>query len=171
MLYPGWVPADELWAIIMIMGMVLLVPAILVVYEVHKAGDRDYTLRSRKKRLMPLAIQSIMLLSASAASLGLLHLDFEALRFILLLNALVVVLWLITYKWKISFHMAGTTFLALHIWLEPPFVYGNYLLLLLTAIPLLAAWARWRLHVHTPEQLLAGFGLGMAVACCVIFIS
>jgi len=133
-------------------------------FDIMMPGSRD--------RIMPLLSSSIfyylgyMLLSKGRA--------FPEFKLFLLASVLVIVaLLVISFKWKISNHMAaigglaGTLFaLSFRSGMNPV-----YSLLIVVLISGLVGTARLILEKHTIGQLIAGYGLGFSVLYAIIYFS
>ena len=63
----------------------------------------------------------------------------------------VLILIIITYFWKISFHTSWVTFFCITYYI----IFGKWALLLITSIPLVG-WARVKIKRHTPAQVVCG---------------
>lgn len=117
----------------------------------------------RKDRFIPLIVSA---LSYYFALFLINKLPFHVPVFIKLLISgsliLIVINLLINLKWKISAHLIGISgLLALVISFSIIF-YSNLMdvIILLTVISGIIAWARLELQVHNPEQVYSGFLLG-----------
>ncbi len=133
-------------------------------FDILMPGSRD--------RVMPLLSSSIfyylgyMLLSKARA--------FPEFKLFLLASVLVIVaLLVISFKWKISNHMAaigglsGTLFaLSFRSGMNPV-----YSLLIVVLISGLVGTARLILEKHTIGQIIAGYGLGFSVLYAIIYFS
>lgn len=139
--------------------LITLLPSIVILqviiplaylYIAPKIGLASaWDLPKRKERYLFLAVISIssimsLLLIYSFGTKLLFHLN-------LLLFILLLVLFEITLRWKISLHISLNTTGAILI----NFLFGWNLLFLFLAIPLIF-WARLTLKKHTAWQLLAG---------------
>jgi phosphatidylglycerol---prolipoprotein diacylglyceryl transferase len=81
----------------------------------------------------------------------------------LILNFTFLLGFLITFFWKISFHMIMATliiFFTIHVWQTP------YIYLLIFTLPLIG-WSRLQLRRHSLKQVLGGFFLSIA---CILLV-
>lgn len=144
--HPAWRAADlALWA-----GLALI-PGLLLVFGLRRGFWTDMDLGQLKERrtFLPWASLSSV---ALAVSFFLVRVP-AGLRF----AAAAVALWLtassvVSTVWKISLHEGS----ALGAWVLCFVLVGRPLALALVWVPPLVAWARLRLHRHTPAQLAAG---------------
>lgn len=90
--------------------------------------------------------------------------NFALFKTSLIIFVLIFIMFLITLFWKISIHVATNTAGVFFV----NYVYGWHFLYLFLLIPLVA-WARLKLRVHTPFQLISGFLVTACVASVYIF--
>lgn len=143
-----------------------LVPLLLLLY-LHRRGDVDsLEVRSREHRKMPLTVT--LLCAATSALLMPLVVDSEAATVRAFGSALVVligVLFVVTLRWKISFHAASVAAAAatsLFAWrhaLVPEAASVVWTLLWMILVPVVA-WARVRSGAHSWSQVIAGSLIG-----------
>jgi membrane-associated phospholipid phosphatase len=135
-------------------ALVVLGPVLFLVYLLHRGLVSDLDVQRRQQRAKPL---TFTLLSAGASWLALslggasrLQVYIAAALFIE-----IALLFLITWRWKISVHCSAAASLGAATW----FLAGTALPLLL-GLPLIA-WSRVRLRRHTFWQTVAGSALGI----------
>ncbi len=90
-------------------------------------------------------------------------------RFVMILSLAafgqLIIIFVITLKWKISGHAAAVSTFSALCWL----FYGSLAGFVFILIPIVI-WARLRLQRHTPLQTLAGTVLGLLTLVAIIFI-
>jgi hypothetical protein len=67
--------------------------------------------------------------------------------------------------YRVSYHLAAVTTLIIMAVLT----WGRFLLVLSVAIPLVS-WAKYRLHEHSPPQIMAGIALAVAVIVTMLYL-
>jgi len=155
----GWFLLSSIFSVV--------VPALVVLWELRRGGISDWHISDRRQRLKPsiLAAASIGSLVPLAVIISLGG-PIELLAVYVTGLVLVVLSLVITSVWKISQHAlsiaTSTTALCALI--------GTLAVPLLLLIPLIA-WARVRLKAHTVLQVLAGAGMGAVttLACFRLF--
>jgi membrane-associated phospholipid phosphatase len=164
------VAADKAILLLQVWGLTFWLPGLLC-WLLYKAGYiSSVELYERRQRPLPLLIAA---LSFAAATWRVAQLPHGSLL-VTVLNAMTIAVLLtlcITLRWKISAHgvgMGGAVGLLLWLRLALPYSTAPAAVTpwLLTGLGLAAAvaWARLALRAHTPAQILAGLGLGTAVA-------
>ncbi|KUG06101.1 hypothetical protein ASU33_01670 [Solirubrum puertoriconensis] len=143
----------------------------LATWLLYRAGRiSSVELYERRQRPLPLLLTALgfgaatALLSSTAA--------YRAPLLLLMLGSItlaVVCTLLITFWWKVSAHgigMGGALGLLVFLLLGsyPVGPAGPRWLLAVGAVAAAVSWARLALRAHTPAQVLAGLGLGAAVA-------
>jgi membrane-associated phospholipid phosphatase len=76
-----------------------------------------------------------------------------------------LVMMVITLRWKISIHAAGVAGPSMFLVLKYNLVLWPFLI-----VTLLVCWSRWRLRVHTIEQVLAGATLSVIVTAVMVYL-
>lgn len=138
-----------------------VVPSLGIAGMKYKGWVKSYEMEDRSERILPL---SLMIVTYSVVQLLLKSLLVNSIfnYFLLAMTMLLIVTLVVTFFWKISFHMIGLggifgTLLALN------FVFNRYIPELIFG-PLLISGivgtARLKLKAHTNAQIYAGFILG-----------
>lgn len=150
--------AQEFWRWGGFAFLLLVLPSALYVFYTWKKERRiDLDITRREDRIVPLMLASLGALFAGY----LIQTRQESASLLLLSNVLVamlVLLTIVTFVWKISLHAAT---LMATVSLIIVFRGWEFAWLYLLIIPI--AWARLRLNQHTPAQLLAGSLSGVAI--------
>lgn len=137
--------------------LAVLVPITYLIWKVHRGEISDFHIQVREQRIRPL----VLTLACSVTALGSLWAG-QAPRMLQIFAGMgtlqITILLLVTLNWKISGHAAAMGSFAVFIWS----LYGNIATPALLAIPLVA-WARIRLHRHTPAQTFAGSLVGIVI--------
>ena len=76
-----------------------------------------------------------------------------------------LVMLVITLRWKISIHAAGVAGPSMFLVLKYNLVLWPFLIM-----TLLVCWSRWRLKVHTIEQVFAGATLSVIVTAIMVYL-
>lgn len=146
-----------LWGAVAIL-FVTVIPFAYIVRGVRRRTLTDHHVRRREQRTLPLlfGIASVVVLLALVVLLGAPH---DLIALIVATVAGLAISLLITLFWKISVHAGATAgaFTILAILFGPWF-------LLFSPLVALIAWSRVELGDHTPAQVIAGTGVGAAVA-------
>ena len=135
----------------------VLIPILILLWELHRGGVSDWDISDRRQRLKPSLIGAALIgalvpLGAIIALSG----PVELLAVYTTSLVLVLLSLSITSVWKISQHSlsVGTATTMLCAFLGP-LAAPAFLLIPLTA------WSRVRLGAHSPQQVLAGIGMGV----------
>ncbi len=142
----------------------VVLPTLYVFWLVKKKLVSDFHIPIRRQRIRPMIF---MLISGvvSIIALTLLHPP----RFIIYLGVAaclqLVVIFVITLRWKISGHAAAVSTFSALCWL----LFGSLAGFVFILIPIVI-WARLRLKRHTPMQTLAGTVLGLLTLVGLIFV-
>ncbi|MHB8276928.1 MAG: hypothetical protein ACYDIA_04660 [Candidatus Humimicrobiaceae bacterium] len=135
-----------------------IMPFIFLVFLYKKKIITDLHVPRREDRLKPLLVSNISYI------LG--YFVFFILKAPVYLRALfftsfltTILLTIITYFWKISFHTSWITFTSITYYV----FFGKWALFLLLLVPLVA-WARIKIKRHTIGQVLAGSLLTLITA-------
>ena len=145
----------------------VLIPALVVFWELRRGGIGDWSISDRRQRLKP-TIVGIASLGA-LVPLGAIIVfggPVELLAVYTTGLVLVVLSLGVTSVWKISQHALSVATATTMLWA----FLGTLAAPLLLLIPLIA-WARVRLGAHTALQVLAGAGMGVGttLVCFRIF--
>lgn len=129
----------------------------------------SYFMPTAEERKIPLLLASFLLLVCAF----LLQKINTPMIFPLFINSSSVVILfcaLISWKWKISTHMAGIAGLVgLVLGITLKWMIDLRLLLaVLILLSGLIGWARLKMQAHTPAQIYAGFGLGFTVVFLIV---
>ncbi|KXK09330.1 MAG: hypothetical protein UZ22_OP11002001112 [Microgenomates bacterium OLB23] len=127
----------------------VLVPGAYMAYSMKKGYIEDFDVSKRQERY---GIMSVYLVAhIMNIVLAYLYMTPEFLEKLLIAALTYTTIYIITFYWKISLHMAinivGITFINMAT--------GWHYVWLYALIPIVA-WSRLRLKMHTPLQLLAG---------------
>jgi membrane-associated phospholipid phosphatase len=146
-----------LWtALCIVFGSLIPFIFILILYKKKKINDLHVP--KREERIKPTLVTLVSYM------LG--FFVFYILRSPVYLRAIffgsfltVIVLVLITYFWKISFHTSWITFFCITYYI----IFGKWAILLAVCIPLIA-WARVRIKRHSVAQVIAGSAVTVITA-------
>ncbi len=144
-----------LWAGVYAVLSVLL-PMVYVVLMLRRGRVSDIDLQLREQRIKPLIV-SIGCSSATCLALTFGAAPFPMVVLVASMWLQMVVIFLITLRWKISMHGAAAAATGAVAWA----MIGTPLPLLF-GLPLIA-WSRVRLRRHTLAQTIAGALLGLAI--------
>lgn len=130
-------------------------PTLYVFWLVNRKLITDFHIPIRRQRIKPM----LVMLASAFISLGLLVIIHPP-RFVILLSITavtqLVLIFLITLKWKISGHAATISTFSILCWV----LFGPIAGFVFILIPVVI-WARLRLRRHTPLQTIAGTVLGL----------
>jgi membrane-associated phospholipid phosphatase len=139
-------------------------PTLYVFWLVKKKKVSDFHIPIRSQRIRPM----VFMLVTTVISLFLL-IGLHTPRFVMILSLAafgqLIIIFVITLKWKISGHAAAVSTFSALCWL----FYGSLAGFVFILIPIVI-WARLRLKRHTPLQTLAGTVLGLLTLVAIIFI-
>lgn len=128
----------------------VIVPASYLYLAPKLGWAESWELIQRKERYAFIGVTSISLLILLAVVI---MFGNSLLQNIFMIFLVVIgILFVITFFWKVSMHVALNTFTAIMI----NFLYGWSMPWLYLIIPAIV-WARFKLKRHTPAQLLVGF--------------
>ena len=146
------------WALIYIM-LVCVLPAVYIVYGVHKGRITDRHIRIRRQRMLPLAVT---LLCTALAFLGTSWLGAPPLlpRLALFTLIEVILIMVITFAWQISIHAASISGAVVVL----AMMFGPLPALVIFPFVPLVGTARVKLRRHTVRQVLAGVLVGALCA-------
>ncbi len=134
-----------------------LLPIILLYILKVRGIIGDLMVNERDERLIPFAsVFGSYLLGAALLRVYNAPPTIVALMVSYVITSLVMLL--ITLRWKISIHAAGVAGPSMFLVLRYNLVLWPFLL-----VTLLVCWSRWRLRVHTIEQLFGGAILSVIV--------
>ena len=128
-------------------------------------------MENKRERLLPFSVVTILYF-LSFFLMKQMGVPPTILNVILAGGILILIIVLITIRWKISAHMAGigalsATLVAFTVVLKADFI--GYLLISLFVAGILGT-ARMVLKSHTPQEVYAGFGLGVTVLSLTYFV-
>ena len=154
---------DSLWSYFYLPSFFSGVLPILLLYYLRKTGKiGDMMVNEREQRFIPFAsvfasylIGAIMLWVFNAP------LTMMALMISYVVTSLVMMF--ITLRWKISIHAAGVAGPSMFLVLRYNLVLWPFLI-----VTLLVCWSRWRLKVHTIEQIFGGAILSVIVTTVMV---
>ena len=139
---------------------------VLYVYSLVKRGHiTDFHMKVREQRTWPL----IMILAIALAVFSVLYFG-GAPRLLLIISAVAIIqlmmIVLITLRWKISGHCTAASGLAVLV----TALFGQVLLPVFLLVPVVA-WSRVRLDRHTLYQSIAGIVLGLVTATSILYFT
>jgi membrane-associated phospholipid phosphatase len=156
---------SSLFWILVFIASLIIPPTVFVLTLVHKGKISDFHMNIREERARPL-----FAIFAYAALIFLFMYLGGAPRLMLIVTAAallqILLVFLITLKWKISGHCtsaAGLAFLTIAL-------YGENVIPLTLIVPVIA-WSRIRLGRHTISQTLAGSFLGAATVIIILYLT
>lgn len=139
-----------------------LLPIILLYILKQKGVIGDLMVNDRDERLIPfVSVFGSYLLGAALLWVFNAPLVIVALMVSYVITSLVMLL--ITLRWKISIHAAGVAGPSMFLVLTYNLALWPFLL-----VTLLVCWSRWRLKVHTIEQLFGGAILSVVVTTIMV---
>ncbi len=161
----GMIPQDtRLYIYLVVFGATLLFP--LIAMPVYKSSKviSDFMMPKAEERKIPLLFTSFMYLIGAFV----LQKINAPLIFPLFLNSFSVVILLcalVSWKWKISTHMASiSALIGLVLGISFKWMFDLRLLLAtMIFIAGLTAWSRLKTGEHTPTEVYSGFVLGFCV--------
>ena len=166
----GMIPAETITRIYLVTGLTTcIVPWLFMpVFKATKLIS-DYLMPETEERKIPLLFASFMHLIAAF----LLQKINAPMTFPLFVNSVSVVILicaLVSWKWKISYHMAAVAGLVgLILGISMKWMMDFRLIFAAAVLASgIIAWARLRDKEHTPAQVYAGFGLGFVVVFCIV---
>ena len=152
------------WTIVSIV-LFVAVPSLYVYSLVRRGQVSDFHMKIREQRTWPLLI--ILLISCAVFSV----LYFASAPWLLIVVSLVAIIQLmlivlITLRWKISGHCSAASGLAVLL----VALFGQTLLPAILMVPVIA-WSRIRLDRHTLSQSIAGVLLGVVTATSILYFA
>lgn len=159
------IPANAKWMIAILVFIITgLLPALIAVLMTKLGIIRSLHMNDREERIWPFIITALFYYLAYYL---LRQLDLSPVFILFMLGAFLTVVTglVISFFWKISIHMIGIgglvgafTGLSLRLMIDLPL-----LIVILVMLSGLTGFARLKLSVHTPSQVLAGFIAGFGV--------
>lgn len=148
-----------------------LLPLAFIPLFMYQKLIRNIRMEDKKERLLPFSVVTILYFLSYFLMIQM-GVPPTILKVILAGGILIFIVVLITIRWKISVHMAGigaltATLVAFTIILKADFIL--FLLISLFVAGILGT-ARMVLKAHSPQQIYAGFGLGVAVLSVTYFV-
>jgi len=166
----GMIPFEtRLYTYLIVFVSTLLLPLLSLPLLKSKNIISDYFMPTAEERKIPLLLTSFFFL-LGAFVLQKIH---APLIFPLFINSSSVVILfcaLISWKWKISTHMAGIAGLVgLILGISMKWMVDLRLILaVLILVSGITGWARLKMGAHTPAQVYAGFGLGFTIVFLIV---
>ena len=152
------------WTAISIV-LFVLIPSLYVYSLVRRGHVTDFHMKIREQRFWPLII--ILLISSVVFSIMYFG---GAPRLLLIISSVAIIqlmlIVLITYRWKISGHCTAASGVAVLV----VALFGQTLLPVSLIVPVIA-WSRIRLDRHTFTQSLAGIFLGVVTATSILYFT
>ncbi len=164
------VPEARRLIILMIFINTAVAPVLSILVLKYTGHVRDYLLRERNERILPLLIASLMFF---LTYYFLRQLSLPGLLYFYLMGAtlLVLISLMVSFLWKISIHMVSlggfTAFMII-----TSLLLNTDLILLITASFLVSGItgaSRLYLGAHTPAQVYAGYILGLGSMLLLLF--
>ncbi|OQY01768.1 MAG: hypothetical protein B6I20_07490 [Bacteroidetes bacterium 4572_117] len=149
-----------------------LIPVSIIPFLLQLKIIKTFQLKDREDRIIPLFITAI---SYYFSYYLLSRLPFHVPQFIKILiiasATLICINLIINLKWKVSSHLIGVSGLLALIFLFSIIYYADllYVLVLLSVISGIVAFARLKLNAHNPQQVYSGFLLGFLGIILVIY--
>ncbi len=139
-------------------------PTLYVFWLVKKKLVSDFHIPIRSQRIRPMVFMLVTTVISIFLLIGL-----HTPRFVMILSLAafgqLIIIFMITLKWKISGHAAAVSTFSALCWL----FYGSLAGFVFILIPIVI-WARLRLKRHTPLQTLGGTVLGLLTLVVTIYI-
>jgi membrane-associated phospholipid phosphatase len=139
-------------------------PTLYVFWLVKKKMVSDFHIPIRSQRIRPMVFMLVTTVISIFLLMGL-----HTPRFVMMLSLAafgqLVIIFVITLKWKISGHAAAVSTFSALCWL----FYGSLAGFVFILIPIVI-WARLRLKRHTPLQTLGGTVLGLLTLVVTMYI-
>ena len=151
-----------------------LIPISIIPFLLQLKLINTFRLDDRKDRIIPLFITA---LSYYFSFYLLNKLPFHVPQFIKVLvlasTILILINLFINLKWKISAHLIGIGGLLALIFTFSIVYYANllYVLVFITIVSGITAYARLKLNTHNPEQIYLGFSIGFVGMIAIIYIN
>ena len=166
----GMIPFEtRLYTYLIVFVSTLLLPLFSLPLLKAKNIISDYFMPTAEERKIPLLLTSFFFL-VGAFVLQKIHTPMIFPLFINSASVVILLCALISWKWKISTHMAGIAGLVGLI-MGISLKWMIDLRLILAALILMSgitAWARLKMDSHTPAQVYAGFGLGFTIVFLIV---
>ncbi|MEN8120787.1 MAG: PAP2 family protein [Bacteroidota bacterium] len=151
-----------------------LIPVSIIPFLLQLKLISAFQLNERKDRIIPLFVTAISYYF-SFYLLNRLHFHVPQFIKILVLASAILIMFnlFINLKWKISSHLIGISGLLSLIFIYSIVYYANllFILVLITLISGIIAFARLKLNAHSPQQIYSGFLLGFFGMMVVIYLS
>ncbi len=141
-----------------------LLPILSLYYLRHIGMIGDLMVNERDQRLIPFAcVFGSYLLGTAFLWVFNAPTTMVALMVSYVITSLVMMV--ITLRWKISIHAAGVAGPSMFLVLRYNLALWPFLIMIL-----LVCWSRWRLRVHTIEQVCAGAMLSVVVTSVMVYL-
>jgi len=159
----------RLYTYLIVIVSTLILPVIFLPVLKHKKIITDYSMPTAEERKIPLLLTSFFYL-AGAFMLQKIHVPMIFPLFINSSSVVILFCALISWKWKISTHMAGIAgLIGLILGISLKWMIDLRLVLaVLILISGTTGWARLKTGAHTPAQVYSGFGLGFTVVFLIV---
>lgn len=156
---------STLWWILVFIALLIIPPTVYVLSLVHRGEVSDFHISVREERKKPL----LVILTYTAAVFAVTYL-LGAPRLMIVVTAAaliqILLVFLITLKWKISGHCTSAAGLVL----LSVILYGEALIPSTLIVPVIA-WSRIRLGRHSFAQTLAGSFLGAGTIILILYLT
>jgi len=148
-----------------------LLPLAFIPLFIYQNLIKNIEMQEKQERLIPFSVITILYF-LSYFLMKQMGVPPTILKVILAGGFLTVLIVLITIRWKISVHMAGIGALAATIFSFAIVLKANFLafLLIVLFIAGFLGTARIVLKSHSPQEVYAGFGLGITVLALTFYL-
>mgnify|MGYP006288202705 FL=1 len=148
-----------------------LLPLAFIPLFIYQNLIKNIEMQERQERLIPFSVITILYF-LSYFLMKQMGVPPTILKIILAGGFLTVFIVLITIRWKVNVHMAGIGALAATIFSFAIILKANFLafLLIVLFIAGFLGTARIVLKSHSPQEVYAGFGLGVTVLVLTFFL-
>jgi membrane-associated phospholipid phosphatase len=138
-----------------------LLPLAFIPLFMYQKLINNIDMEDKKERLIPYSVIAVLYF-LSFFLMGQMGVPETILKVILGAGLLLITIILITFKWKISTHMAGIGGLAATLTAFSLILKANFLIFLIITLFVagILGTARITLKLHSPLQIYAGFSLG-----------
>ncbi|MCH7535455.1 MAG: hypothetical protein IH948_06865 [Bacteroidetes bacterium] len=143
--------------------LTLTCPVLATIYVIRKRKITTLQLENHRERLVPLTY-TLLFYTLTCSLLKIIPgVPLIIYLYVLGSTATVLAALLINYKWKISTHMMGIGGVVGMLIALSYILMENLEMLILPAVLIagIIGYARLKLNAHTPEQVLAGFTIGV----------
>ena len=144
---------------------IAVIPYMFILYLYKSGKISDLQMPKRRERFLPLLAINLSIITGFIILLFLKSNRLLIIVYIIYLLGLPIIS-LITLFWKISFHSSYITIFSIIFMI----VFGKWAIFTILLI-LLVSWARIKLKIHTPGQILSGIIVAAIVSLCVFYVN